>query len=270
MQSYYRQHADSIAHFKTEARKAFAEICETYGLQERTSRLRNYENHFQIVFSNRRLKIRAEGINWGMNAAVFLRTNRKNGVWFSISHLLQERVPDAPVIGSQTEQLYGYAQYLQIKAADILAGGCSFFDKLEAKFQKEKEEAEKTKQTEIVKKLAEGYTQIENAYGEPILRKPRPKWPVYEAAREQFSEATEVILTDVLETQPGGALQLHTAIITKWYADVGETVQQHENLCTLTTDKVELDIPSPVSGKLVWLLPEGTMVEEKYVIAIIL
>jgi 2-oxoglutarate dehydrogenase E2 component (dihydrolipoamide succinyltransferase) len=61
-----------------------------------------------------------------------------------------------------------------------------------------------------------------------------------------------------------------TGTITKWNKQVGEVIELDEILLEISTDKVESEIPSPISGKIVELLyPVGTTVDVGKVIAYI-
>ena len=54
------------------------------------------------------------------------------------------------------------------------------------------------------------------------------------------------------------------ATVSTWFKKVGDVVKQDEMLCELETDKVSVEVPSPVSGVLAEILaPEGTTVDAK-------
>jgi 2-oxoglutarate dehydrogenase E2 component (dihydrolipoamide succinyltransferase) len=60
------------------------------------------------------------------------------------------------------------------------------------------------------------------------------------------------------------------ATVSTWFKKVGDTVKQDEMLCELETDKVSVEVPSPVSGVLTEILaPEGTTVDAKARLAIV-
>lgn len=60
------------------------------------------------------------------------------------------------------------------------------------------------------------------------------------------------------------------AIITKWLKNVNDTIEADDPIVEIATDKVDSEIPSPVSGKLIkQLFNEGDTVEVDKVIAII-
>lgn len=47
-----------------------------------------------------------------------------------------------------------------------------------------------------------------------------------------------------------------TAVVVQWHASVGEEIQAESALVTVETDKVDTDIPSPLTGILVEVLAE--------------
>jgi pyruvate dehydrogenase E2 component (dihydrolipoamide acetyltransferase) len=55
--------------------------------------------------------------------------------------------------------------------------------------------------------------------------------------------------TNVLMPQMGESINEGT--LTKWHKKVGDKVQREEILFEISTDKVDTEIPSPVSGVLV-------------------
>ncbi|MEY5037695.1 MAG: hypothetical protein RL472_801, partial [Pseudomonadota bacterium] len=58
--------------------------------------------------------------------------------------------------------------------------------------------------------------------------------------------------------------------VSTWFKKVGDTVKQDEMLCELETDKVSVEVPSPVAGVLTEILaPEGTTVDAKARLAIV-
>jgi len=60
------------------------------------------------------------------------------------------------------------------------------------------------------------------------------------------------------------------AILVTWHRQVGESVSRDENLVDLETDKVVLEVPAPISGKLVEIrIQDGTTVTAGEVLAII-
>ncbi|MFZ9200434.1 MAG: 2-oxoglutarate dehydrogenase complex dihydrolipoyllysine-residue succinyltransferase, partial [Paracoccaceae bacterium] len=60
------------------------------------------------------------------------------------------------------------------------------------------------------------------------------------------------------------------ATVSTWFKKLGDSVKQDEMLCELETDKVSVEVPSPVSGVLTEILaPEGTTVDAKARLAIV-
>jgi 2-oxoglutarate dehydrogenase E2 component (dihydrolipoamide succinyltransferase) len=60
------------------------------------------------------------------------------------------------------------------------------------------------------------------------------------------------------------------ATVSTWFKKVGDFVKQDEMLCELETDKVSVEVPSPVSGVLAEILaPEGTTVNATARLAIV-
>ena len=58
--------------------------------------------------------------------------------------------------------------------------------------------------------------------------------------------------------------------ITKWYKQVGEAIVEDETLFEVSTDKVDSEVPSPVSGFLTQILvPEGATVDVGVVLAVV-
>ncbi|NBW80174.1 2-oxo acid dehydrogenase subunit E2 [bacterium] len=74
--------------------------------------------------------------------------------------------------------------------------------------------------------------------------------------------------TNVLMPQMGESINEGT--LTKWHKKVGEKVQREEILFEISTDKVDTEIPSPVSGVLVQVLAaEGSVVAVNSVVAVV-
>ncbi|MEN9530402.1 MAG: hypothetical protein RI932_2275 [Pseudomonadota bacterium] len=74
--------------------------------------------------------------------------------------------------------------------------------------------------------------------------------------------------TNVLMPQMGESINEGT--LTKWHKKVGDKVQREEILFEISTDKVDTEIPSPVSGVLVQILAnEGTVVAVNSVVAVV-
>ncbi len=71
---------------------------------------------------------------------------------------------------------------------------------------------------------------------------------------------------DVIMPQMGESIAEGT--LTRWIKQVGETVERDEDLFEISTDKVDADIPAPVSGTLVEILvEEGATVEVNTIVA---
>jgi hypothetical protein len=263
--NYYEINAENLSHFKAEARKAFAAICNNFGLQEENSILSDTANLFQLTFSNSKIRIVVEGINWGMNTAVYLGRNETSGALYHIHQLIKERTPDKPVTGNQTDQLYGYADYLVTNAADILQGDSSFFNRQEALQKQEKEDALKNLQVEATRKLAEGYIKIDTSYGETIWRKPRPSLAAFKLIKDKFPNCIEVIFNESDILSGGNA----PTVITGWKAELDSTVIKDAVICEVSTDKVSMEVIAPKTGRLAWLLEEGIELKASTCIALI-
>ena len=66
-------------------------------------------------------------------------------------------------------------------------------------------------------------------------------------------------MTDVMVPSLGESVS--EATVSTWFKKVGDSVKQDEMLCELETDKVSVEVPSPVAGILAEILaPEGTTV----------
>ncbi|MFZ5711086.1 MAG: 2-oxoglutarate dehydrogenase complex dihydrolipoyllysine-residue succinyltransferase [Pseudomonadota bacterium] len=75
-------------------------------------------------------------------------------------------------------------------------------------------------------------------------------------------------MTDVMVPALGESVT--EATVATWFKKVGEAVKQDEMLCELETDKVSVEVPSPVNGVLAEILaPEGTTVDAKARLAIV-
>jgi hypothetical protein len=225
-----------------------------------------YANLFQETFSSSKVRVVVEGINWGMNTAVYLGINEPGCTLYSIHQLINERQPEQPVTGSQTDQLYGYAQYLITYATDILQGDTSFFNRQDELKKKEQEEALKTRQAEAAQKLGAGYIKIDNPYfDEPVWRKPRPTLSTYSITKEKYPNSIEVFFNENDTSSTGD----YSAVITGWKADLDSTVLKDTVLCEISTDKVWMEIMAPQTGRLVWLLEEGITLNASSCIALI-
>ncbi|MBD0380211.1 dihydrolipoamide acetyltransferase family protein [Paenibacillus sedimenti] len=65
--------------------------------------------------------------------------------------------------------------------------------------------------------------------------------------RQNEERGTEVIVPHLAES-------LVSAIIGKWLKQPGDYVREYEGLCELLTDKVNVEMPSPLEGKLVHII----------------
>lgn len=265
IQDYNEQHAEAIEHFRNEAKKAFATICRNFGLQEENVILTDTDNLFQVTFSNSKIRIIVEGINWGMNTAVHFGMNTDDSHLYPIFQLIKERKPPVPITGGQIDQLFGYANYLMTSAPDILQGETIFFNQQDALIAQEKENALKLMQEEATKKLAEGYLKIDNDFGETIWRKPRPSLLTYQSAKDKFPDSFEVLP----EENEMMGFEQYEAVITCWKIDLEDMVKKDEVICEISTDKVSVEILAPETGRLVWLLEEGNTFKFSTCIALI-
>lgn len=263
--NYYDIHAENLAYFKQEAGKAFAAICNGFGLHKEDVILSDTANLFQETFSGNKVRVVVEGINWGMNTAVYLGINKPGYKLYSIHQLIKERPPENPITGSQADQLYGYAQYLMKYATDILQGDTSFFNRQDALKKKAQEEALKTQQAEAAGKLAAGYTKIDTSYGETIWRKPRPTLSTYKAIKEKYPNSIEVIFNESDILSAGST----PTVITSWKAELDSIVIKDTVICEISTDTLSMEVIAPKTGRLVWLLEEGIAFNDSTCIALI-
>jgi len=75
-------------------------------------------------------------------------------------------------------------------------------------------------------------------------------------------------MTDVMVPSLGESVS--EATVSTWFKKPGDAVKQDEMLCELETDKVSVEVPSPVSGVLAEILaPEGTTVAANARLAIV-
>jgi 2-oxoglutarate dehydrogenase E1 component len=90
--------------------------------------------------------------------------------------------------------------------------------------------------------------------------------PTAEAADQPAADATEEQTVDVLPPAAGESVSEGT--ILEWHAKVGEAIKQGETIVEISTDKVDLELPSPASGTVKELLvDEGETVTVGQVIA---
>jgi hypothetical protein len=266
MEEYYKLHADALYNFKNEARKAFAAICYSFDLQEENIILTDIDNLFQVRFSNDKIRIVVEGVNWGMNTNIDFGINTPNGNLYSIQQLIKERKPKNPVEGNQIDQLYGYAHYLMTYAVDILRGETGFFDQQEELIKQEKENAYKAVIAESARKLSEGYLKIDVPTGGSIWRKPRPLLSTHSSIKDKFPSSFEVMYN------PGDLLsysQYEKAMVSNWKIELDDIVMKDEIICEICTDKVSVEIAAPNTGRLIWLLEEGIAFKSSSCIALL-
>ncbi|WP_317851816.1 biotin/lipoyl-containing protein, partial [Rhodobacter sp. TJ_12] len=75
------------------------------------------------------------------------------------------------------------------------------------------------------------------------------------AAREEAAPVTqEVKMTDVMVPALGESVS--EATVSTWFKKAGDTVALDEILCELETDKVSVEVPSPVAGTLSEILAD--------------
>lgn len=73
---------------------------------------------------------------------------------------------------------------------------------------------------------------------------------------------------DILMPKMGESIQ--EATITKWFKNVGDTIEEEDILLEIATDKVDSEIPSPVDGVLIKVLfEEGALVPVGEIIAVV-
>jgi len=76
------------------------------------------------------------------------------------------------------------------------------------------------------------------------------------------------MMTDVMVPSLGESVS--EATVSTWFKKVGDAVKQDEMLCELETDKVSVEVPSPVNGVLVEIIaPEGTTVAASARLAVV-
>ena len=76
-------------------------------------------------------------------------------------------------------------------------------------------------------------------------------------------------MTDVMVPSLGESVS--EATVSTWFKKIGDAVKQDEMLCELETDKVSVEVPSPVTGVLAEIIaPEGTTVAANARLAIVI
>ena len=98
-----------------------------------------------------------------------------------------------------------------------------------------------------------------------VVSKTEEKQP----AVENIGKENEVSQTDLIDIpMPKMGESVMEGTIIKWYKKVGDTVKKDETLLEISTDKVDTEVPSPVSGTLAEILfDENETTEVETVIA---
>ncbi len=92
--------------------------------------------------------------------------------------------------------------------------------------------------------------------------------PPQQPAPKAAPKAEEGKMTDVMVPTLGESVT--EATVSTWFKKVGDAVAVDEMLCELETDKVSVEVPSPVAGVLAEILaPEGSTVDAKARLAIV-
>ncbi len=92
---------------------------------------------------------------------------------------------------------------------------------------------------------------------------PSPKPGAATAPQPQEGKMTDVMVPTLGES-------VTEATVSTWFKKLGDAVAQDEMLCELETDKVSIEVPSPVAGILSEILaPEGATVDAKARLAVI-
>lgn len=97
---------------------------------------------------------------------------------------------------------------------------------------------------------------------------PQPKSEGAAAPQPAAQQSKEVKMTDVMVPALGESVS--EATVSTWFKKVGDTVAQDEMLCELETDKVSVEVPSPVAGVLTEIVaPEGATVAASAKLAVV-
>lgn len=97
---------------------------------------------------------------------------------------------------------------------------------------------------------------------------PQPKSEGAAAPQPVAQQSKEVKMTDVMVPALGESVS--EATVSTWFKKVGDTVAQDEMLCELETDKVSVEVPSPVAGVLTEIVaPEGATVAASAKLAVV-
>ncbi|MFW6276525.1 MAG: biotin/lipoyl-containing protein, partial [Bacteroidota bacterium] len=123
--------------------------------------------------------------------------------------------------------------------------------------------AEENQTVEVGNKIAEIETDADSAASAPTKEETEPAGKeqeqldpeeVKEEAKKQAAGSTSGDVVDVVMPKMGESLQEGT--ITKWLKKKGDKVERDEMILEISTDKVDTEVPSPVSGTLVDILAE--------------
>src|SRR5687767_15790711 len=57
-------------------------------------------------------------------------------------------------------------------------------------------------------------------------------------------------------TMPQMGVSVAEGTIVKWHKDPGDWVEADETVCEISTDKIDTELPSPASGRLIRILVE--------------
>jgi 2-oxoglutarate dehydrogenase E2 component (dihydrolipoamide succinyltransferase) len=88
------------------------------------------------------------------------------------------------------------------------------------------------------------------------------------SAAPEAAQSNEVKMTDVMVPTLGESVS--EATVSTWFKKVGDTVALDEMLCELETDKVSVEVPSPVAGVLTEIIAaEGATVDAKARLAVV-
>src|SRR5215472_16176505 len=130
-------------------------------------------------------------------------------------------------------------------------------------------EGETVQVNTVVAVIAEGAGEAKAAApqqgSKPAPEAAPPAHTYFEVSGESTAPrgATEVVMPQMGES-------IFEGTITKWLKKAGDTVQKDEPLFEISTDKVDAEIPSPISGVLTEIKAlEGSTVEVNAVVAVI-
>lgn len=184
-----------------------------------------------------------------LQEGTILRWIKKEGDYVERDEMILEISTDkvdtevpSPVAGVLTQILFPENETVEV--GKVIAY-------IETEGKAEVKSAEETKETQEIKASP------------PPVEKPEPKT---EQNRQDQTLVTGASIVDVVMPKMGESLQEGT--ILKWLKKEGDAVERDEMILEISTDKVDTEVPSPVSGVLVQLLAqEGETVEVGKVIA---